>query len=262
MFGKLRKQEKITINSALIFSTVLWVIPLIYLVFYSLLGDGLGNYKAVLQLDLFPNFLINSSIIGLSVVVILVFSVALAGFGFSKMAFPGRSMLFSVCLVGLMIPPSAMLVPLFQTIKGLGWMNTYMSIIGPEVALMTPFALLITRNFFDEIPNELLEAAKIDGANSLRQFFHIIIPLGLPIMTTVGIIIFLHSWNEFLLPLAFISEKTMLTVTMAPSFFIEEYTADYNKVFAAMVLISIPIIVLYLLGQKYLQRGLTSGAIK
>lgn len=262
MFGKLRLFEKITINSLLVILMAVWIVPLLYLIFYSLLGDGWKNYIAVLQLELFPRFLINSTVVSVSVVVVLSFSVALAGYGFSKINFPGRDALFSICLIGLMIPPSAMLLPLFHTIKALGWINTYMSLIGPEIALMMPFALLITTNFFDEIPNELLEAAKIDGANSFQRFIHVILPLGLPIMTTVGIIVFLHSWNEFLLPLAFISKQEMLTVTMAPSFFIEEYTADYNKVFAAMVLISIPIIVLYLFGQKYLQRGLTSGAIK
>lgn len=262
MFGKLRFVDHVVLNAALWISCALFAIPLIYLVVYSFGRNGFQNYANVLQLDLFPQFLLNSTIIAFVVVSVLVICVALAAFGFSKLEIPGKTFLFSVCLIGLMIPPSAMLVPLFQTVKAFGWINSYLSLIGPEIALAIPFALLISRNFFDEIPNELLEAAEIDGAHTLRQFYHIILPLGLPIMITVGIIVFLHSWNEYLLPLAFISDKAMYTVTLAPSFFIDEYSGDYNSVFAAMVLISIPIIVVYLFGQKYLQRGLTSGAIK
>ncbi len=262
MLGRLKLWENVMFKSLLLLTSVIWLVPLAYLAYYSFLGDGFGNYLAVIRLGLFTRFLANSAIIVFFVVTILVLCVAFASFGFSKMHFPGRNQLFYFALFGMMIPSSAMLVPLFQTIKALGWINSYLSLIGPEIALMSSFALLITRNFFDEIPNELFEAAKMDGANSISQFFRIVLPLGLPILTTAGIIVFLHSWNEYMLPLAFISEKTMLTITMAPSFFIEEYSGDYNKVFAAMVLISIPIILLYLFGQKYLQRGLTSGAIK
>ncbi|WP_127585563.1 carbohydrate ABC transporter permease [Paenibacillus koleovorans] len=262
MFGKLKLGEKLSVYTMLTVLSLIWAVPLAYLLWYSWDGAGWGNYDAVIRLDLFPRFLINSVIVAVCVVSILLIVVALAAFGFSKMKFPGRHLLFNLALVGMMIPASAMLVPLFQTIKGLGWMNSYMSLIGPEVALMAPFALLITRNFFDEIPNELFEAARIDGAGTMSQFVRIILPLGVPILATAGIIVFLHSWNEYLMPLAFINDKSMLTITMAPQYFIEEYTADYNKVFAAMVLMSVPIVVLYLFGQKYLQRGLTSGALK
>ena len=125
-----------------------------------------------------------------------------------------------------------------------------------------PFSLLIARNAFDEIPNELLEAAEIDGSNAWGRFVRVILPLAVPVLTTVGILAFLNSWNQYIFPLVFIHEETMLTVTMAPKYFIQEYAADYHKVFAALVLITIPIVALYLFGQKYLQHGLASGAIK
>jgi len=262
MFGRLQTHEKWILYMLLFVTSALWVIPLLYLVGYSFSSGGWANYRAVLFLDLFPRILFNSFYISIIVVVALVFVVALGAYGFSKFKFPGNNTLFSICLVGLMVPPAAMLVPLFQTIKTFGWINSYLSLIGPEIALMIPFSLLITRNSFDELPNEVLEAAKIDGAGSWKQFYHIILPLGMPILITIGILGFLQSWNEYLLPVAFINDKHMLTVTMSPKFFIQEYTADYHKVFAALVLISIPIIILYIFGQKYLQRGLTSGAVK
>jgi raffinose/stachyose/melibiose transport system permease protein len=262
MFGRLKLSEKITMNSLLLLMAFIWVIPLIYLVMYSFEGGGWANYQAVLSLELFPHFLINSFIVSISVLVVLLVVVALAAFGFSKLRFPGDSSVFAICLIGLMIPPVAMLVPLFQTIKALNWMNTYMSLIGPEVAMSIPFSLLIARNSFDEIPNELLESAEIDGSNAWGKFVHIILPLAVPVLTTVGILAFLNSWNQYLFPLVFISKESMLTVTMAPKFFIQEYTSDFHKVFAALVLITIPIVILYIFGQKYMQRGLTSGAIK
>lgn len=262
MLGRLKIGEQIAFKTILSLIVIIWIMPLAYLVYYSLQGDGFGNYLAVIRLGLFTRFLANSVIVVVCVVAILVLIVALASFAFSKMQFPGRNLLFAFALFGMMIPPSAMLVPLFQTIKALEWINSYMSLIGPEIALMSAFALLITRNFFNEIPDELFEAARMDGASKIHQFYRIVLPLGMPILITAGIIVFLHSWNEYMLPLAFISERTMLTITMAPSYFIEEYSGDYNKVFAALVLISIPIMLLYLFGQKYLQRGLTSGAVK
>jgi ABC-type glycerol-3-phosphate transport system permease component len=262
VFGRLKLSEKITINLLLLILAVLWVVPMIYLVMYSFEHGGWGNYQAVLSLDLFPHFLINSFIVSASVLCILLIVVALAAFGFSKLKFPGHASVFTLCLIGLMIPPVAMLVPLFQTIKALHWMNTYMSLIGPEVAMSIPFSLLIARNAFDEIPNELLEAAEIDGSHAWGKFIHVVAPLSVPVLTTIGILAFLNSWNQYLFPLAFISDQTMLTVTMAPKYFIQEYTSDYHKVFAALVMITIPIVILYIFGQKYMQRGLTSGAIK
>lgn len=262
MFGRLQASEKWILYFLLLASSILWIVPLIYLVEYSFGNGGWHNYQAVLTLELFPRILLNSFFVSVAVVVVLVFAVALGAYGFSRHQFPGNNTLFSLSLVGLMVPPAAMLVPLFQTIKTFGWINSYLALIGPEIALMLPFSLLLARNYFDEIPNEIFEAAKIDGAGSWGQFYHVILPLGKPILITIGILGFLNSWNEYLMPLSFINEKQMLTVTMSPKFFIQEYSADYHKVFAALVLISIPVILLYLFGQKYLQRGMTSGAVK
>ncbi|TVY10971.1 carbohydrate ABC transporter permease [Paenibacillus cremeus] len=262
MFGRLQRSEKITMNVALLLLAIIWVVPMVYLVSYSLEGDGGANYGDVLSLKQFPRFLMNSFIVSTSVVVLLLITVSLAAYGFSKLKFPGDASVFAICLIGLMIPPVAMLVPLFQTIKTFHWINTYMSLVGPEVAMVIPFSLLIARNAFDEIPNELLEAAEMDGSGAWGKFVNVILPLAVPVLTTVGILAFLNSWNQYLFPLVFINKEAMLTVTMAPKFFIKEYTSDYHKVFAALVLITIPIVILYIFGQKYMQRGLTSGAIK
>ncbi|MGG1552125.1 carbohydrate ABC transporter permease [Paenibacillus ferrarius] len=262
MFGRLKLSERLSMNGALIVLALLWLVPLVYLLLYSWEGGGWDNYRAVLTLNLFPHFLMNSFIVSVSVVILLLIVVALAGFGFSKLRFPGGRTVFAICLIGLMIPPVAMLVPLFQTIKAIHWMNTYLSLIGPEVAMSIPFSLLLARNSFDDIPNELLEAAEMDGAGSWRKFVMVVVPLAVPVLTTIGILAFLNSWNQYLFPLVFINQETMLTVTMAPKFFINEYTSDYHKVFAALVLITIPIVILYIFGQKYMQRGLTSGALK
>lgn len=263
MFARLQLGEKITINLLLLLLSALWAIPLVYLVIYAFEGGGgWGNFHAVLSLHLFPLFLLNSLLVSSSVVVLLLVLVTLAAYGFSKLRFPGSSVVFAACLVGLMIPPVAMLVPLFQTVKALHWMNTYYALIAPETAMSIPFALLVARNAFDELPDEILEAAEMDGSNAWGRFVHVVLPLAVPMLTTIGILAFLNAWNQYMFPLVFISKETMMTVTMAPKFFIQEYAADYHKVFAALVLVTIPVVVLYLFGQQYMQRGLTSGAIK
>lgn len=262
LFGKLSFIEKATVHIISFISAIIWVIPILYLISYSLENEGFGNYKAVLTLDLFPRIVMNSIIVSFFVVTILLICIALGAYSFSKIKFSGSEILFGICLIGLMIPPTAMLVPIFQTIKYLHMINTYFSLIGPQIALGIPFALLITRGFFDELPDGLLEAAIIDGANVWKRFQLIVLPLGIPILTTAGILAFLNSWNEYLLPLSFINIEKMMTVTVSTRYFIDEYTADYRKVFAALVLISIPIIFIYIFGQKNLQHGLTSGAIK
>lgn len=262
MFVHLKFIDKLVLTVLLWVSGLVFSLPLVYLVTYSFGRRGIENYLNVFRLALFPRFLLNSFVIATAVVGFLVLGVALASYAFSKLDIPAKGILFNLFLIGLMIPPSAMIVPMFQTVRVLGLMNTYWSLIGPEIALIAPFALLISRSYFDEIPDALLEAATIDGANTFERFRFIVLPISVPIMTTVAIIVFLRSWNEYLLPLAFIRDRALYTVTLAPGYFIDEYTGDYNSVFAAMVIISIPVIVLFLFGQKYLQRGLTRGGVK
>lgn len=262
MFRRMPLYQKILIQSFLTIFIILWMLPIYFLVMRSFSQGGIDNYLAVLSLPLFPRFYMNSLIIAVSVLIVQLVIVIFAGYAFSKMNFPGKNILFLITLIGLMVPPAALIVPLFQLMIKLGLLNTYFSVIGPSIALWLPFALLLTRVAIDDIPKDLFEAAEIDGCTHWNKLLHVVLPLVKPILATVGVFSFLHSWNEYLLPLIFMKDQSMYTVTLSVSFFKGEYGADLGKIFAALVLIILPVVIFYLFAQRFLQRGLVSGAVK
>lgn len=263
MFSKfVGYKQRILLVSLVTILAILWSIPLLSLLVASFGIHGLGNYLEVLRLKPFPYFFMNSIIISFSTLVIRLFVVSMAAYAFSRMRFPLKNLLFYVGIVGLFAPPFTLIVPLFQTVKSFNMLDSVIGVIFPLVSFGISFNLLLFKNYFDTIPEEVFEAADIDGATHWRKFISIILPLGRPIIITGGIFTFLNSWNEYLLPLIFIKTTEKYPITLSPYYFMAEYTADYAKVYAAMIIISIPIFIVYLLGQRYLERGLTTGAIK
>jgi ABC-type glycerol-3-phosphate transport system permease component len=162
----------------------------------------------------------------------------------------------------MMMPVAGILVPLAEIQRVLGFGNTYQGLILPYVALALPFALVLLKNAYDALPDELLEAAVVDGAGQWRAFTRVLFPLTLPTLSMVGIWTFLNSWNEFLLALLFMSAPDMRTITVIPASFQLSFFVDVPKIFAALVLIQLPVVVLYTLFQRNFQRGLTAGAVK
>ena len=262
MYGLYSKRSAIISQIVLTVLAVLFATPLVIMFRVSLQGEGIQNYAAVLTHPLIPRFFLNSLIVSSSTVAIVFVSTLLSAYAFSKLNMPAKSVLYNAALVGLMIPAIALIVPLFLTIKNFGLLNHYFALIGPLSALIMPFTLVVCRNFFDEIPDSLLEAARVDGCNSFMAMLYIMIPLSKPIATVIIIWSFLQSWNEYLLGLIFMQEETMQIVTQAPQFFIGQYTQDTGKVFASLVLISLPVMVAYLLMQKFFEDSMTAGSVK
>lgn len=262
MLKQLPFYQKLLVQLFLTVFAVVWMLPVYFLVMRSLSQGGLGNYWAVLTLPLFPRFYLNSLIIAASVLIVQLAVVVFAGYAFSRMRFPGKNLLFLITLTGLMIPPAALIVPLFQLMLKLGWLNTYFSVIGPSIALGLPFSLLLTRVAMDDIPADLFEAAELDGCTHIQKLRHVAIPLVVPVLSTVSVFSILHSWNEYLLPLIFMKDQSMYTVTLSTSFFKGEYGADLGKIFAALMMIVLPVVLFYVSAQRYLQRGLAAGAVK
>lgn len=262
MFTRMPLYQKVFIQSFLVVLTIVWLLPIYFLVMRSFSQGGFDNYLAVLTMPLFPRFYLNSLIIAGAVLIAQLVIVIFAGYAFSRMNFPGKNILFLTTLVGLMIPPAALIVPLFQMMIKLGWLNQYISVIGPSIALWLPFALLLMRVAIDDIPKDLFEAAEIDGCTHFDRLFHVVLPITKPVLATVGVFSFLHSWNEYLFPLIFMKDQSMYTVTLSISFFKGEYGADLGKIFAALVLIVLPVVIFYIFAQRFLQRGLVSGAVK
>ena len=242
--------------------TILWMLPLYRLVTVSLKGDGLGNYADVIAKEGLGRYLLNSAIVTSVTVVAVLTLASIAAFAFSKLRFRGRSVLYAILLSAMMMPVAAILVPLTDIQRFLGIVNTYQGLILPYTALALPFALVLLKNAYDALPDQLLEAAVVDGAGPWRAFTKVLFPLTTPTLAMVGIWTFLNSWNEFLLALLFMSSPDMRTITVVPASFQLSFFVDVPKIFAALVLIQLPVVVLYSVFQRNFQRGLTAGAVK
>ena len=239
-----------------------FVFPLIAMVQGSLAGAGWANYGTVLSLPLLPGFFINSAIIAAAVIVIVLICTMTAAFGFSKLHIRGKEIFFWLLLACLTLPGVVLLSPLFATVTQVGAYNTLWAVILPVAALQIPFTTLLARNFVDGIPNELLEAARVDGANAARTFWYVLLPLTRPIMAAILVLVFINSWNEFLLALLFLQTPDHQTITLVPQYFVGQYNNDQTKVLAAAVLTGLPVVIAYIALQRFFERGLAAGALK
>jgi raffinose/stachyose/melibiose transport system permease protein len=262
MFSGVTRHYTWTFQVALTVLAVIFAFPLGVMVLVSLRGQGIGNYVAVLQHPMIPRFFLNSIVVTLCTIVLVYMITMLSAYAFSKLPLRGKNVLFSALLVGLLLPGVAILVPLFFTIRSLGLMNNYLALILPYTAFALPFTTLLARNFLDGLPNELIDAARIDGCNSFTALTRVVMPLSKPISVVVIIWTFLSAWNEYFLVLLFMQDDQMKTLTHAPQFFVGVYSQDTGKIFATLVLISLPIMIAYLLLQRYFESGMTSGALK
>ena len=186
----------------------------------------------------------------------------MAAYGFSKLHIRAREVYFWLLLACLTLPEVVLLAPLFTTATRLGLYDTYWAVILPLAALQVPFAVLLTRNFINGLPDELFEAARVDGANSFRGFIYLVIPLTRPIAAAVLIFTLIGAWNDYLMPLVFLQSPNMQTITLVPQFFVGEFSNDQTKILASAVITAIPEVVAYLCLQRLFERGLSAGAIK
>ncbi|MGN6446344.1 carbohydrate ABC transporter permease [Amnibacterium sp.] len=226
-------------------------------------GAGFAaNYAAVLTQTPFLQSTFNSAVISLGVIALVFVCTMLAGYAFAKMRFRGKRLVFNAILVGLVLPTIALIVPLFIMVQRLDLFNNYLAVIVPLATTIIPFTLLLTRNSLANIPDEVLEAARLDGCSSFGSLVRIVLPLSRPITAVIIVWAFLQGWNEFFLPLLFFQDPSLSTVTTIPLYFTSTYGSDQPKIFAALVLICLPVVIAYLGLQKFFERGLSAGAIK
>lgn len=204
----------------------------------------------------------NSVIITLASVGAVILFASMFAYAVSKYAFPGRRALFTYILLGLALPARLAVVPLFFLLKQLNLLDTHIGLVLTYTAVNLPFATLVLKNFIDNIPNELLEAAKIDGATPFHIYRTIIVPLIIPAVSIVCIVTFVNVWNDFFFPLVFLSDRNKATITLAVSIFFSEYSTRWDMLFASLTLAIAPSILLYILLSRYFVAGVTAGAIK
>nr|WP_237155031.1 carbohydrate ABC transporter permease [Oryzibacter oryziterrae] len=215
-------------------------------------GSGLSHYVG------------NSLFVAISTAILTILVSVLAGYGFSRFRFPMKAMLFVLILATLMVPFQSILTPLFLILAALNLQNTLTGLVLIYVTLQLPFSVFMMRNAFDAVPNEIAEAARIDGVKGLRMLVFVLGPLVLPGVVSVGLIAFLNAWNEFLAALVFLTDqdKYTLPVLMTAVRSGRFGAIDWGALQAGVTVMMIPCIVLFVALQRYYIRGLTAGAVK
>ena len=222
----------------------------------------LDNLTEAWTVGRFGIYFKNSVIISVADVIGMVIISSLAGYAFARLKFPGQKILLYGLLVGLTIPVAAIIIPLYLTMRDFRLLNTYGSVIIADIALAAPIFVFIMRAFFKDLPAELDDAARIDGANEFEIFWQIMLPLARPGLLTVALLEFLWSWNDLLLPLVFLVSDELRTLPVGMLFFQGRFTIDYGLMSAGVLIISLPVTILFLIFQKDFVKGLASGALK
>jgi raffinose/stachyose/melibiose transport system permease protein len=212
-----------------------------------------------------PDFWIqlrNSTIVAaLSTVIVVLFS-ALAAFVIARREFPGREVAYTIFTLGLLFPSTVAILPLLILVRDLGLLNSPLGLALPEAAFGLPLTIIILRPFFRSVPVELEDAAAIDGCGPLGFFFRILLPLSRPALVTVSVLAIVASWNQFLLPLVMLSDADTWTLPLGLTNFSTQYTTDTARILAYTSLALVPALVFYLVAERQLIGGLTSGAVK
>ncbi len=219
-----------------------------------------ANYPATLQALPFHWYYFNSTVVSVSSTFIQIGASSLGAFAFARLRFKGRDSLFLMYLATLMIPFQVTMIPNFIIVtKVLDWYNTYNALILPTA--FSAFSVFLLRQFFRSLPMEMDEAARMDGASSFRIWWQIIMPLSGPALAALGIFVFLGSWNSFLWPLIVTTSDRMRTIPVGLSAFQGQYNTQWNLLMAGSVIALLPVLVVYMLGQTWFQRGITLSGL-
>lgn len=219
------------------------------------------NYVDVLTSSTFWQQIGNSTIVGVSTTIGVVVLGVMVSFVLARYHFHGRAVMYSLFAAGLMFPMTVAITPLYILVKDLGLMNSLAGVILPQIGFGLPVTVIILVPFLKAIPDEIEEAASIDGASRLGFFFRMVVPLSLPGVVTTGILAFVASWNSYLLPLFILSDQTMYTLPLGVQAFASQYSVDTAKVLAFTSLSMIPALIFFTLFERRIVGGLT-GAVK
>lgn len=221
----------------------------------------LDNYQHVWSsLDYFPNYVFNSIFVTASVVTLNVFLDSLAAFAFARLRFPGRDRIFTFFLVTMLIPAPTLLIPLYLLMRSFGWLDTYWALIMPGAT--TAFGIFLMWQYMKGLPHDYLEAARIEGANDFTIYWRIYLPLSRPALATLAVFTFITVWNDYLWPLVATSSESMRTVTVGVALLQSNHVFTWVWLMTGATISVVPVIIFYLLTQRYYMAGLTAGSIK
>jgi multiple sugar transport system permease protein len=219
------------------------------------------NYVDTWKLLPFATWLWNTVVIvGLSMAGAILTS-SMAGYGFARLRFPGRGLLFSICLATMMLPSIVTLIPKFILFTKLGWVNTNLPLWVPAWFGGDAFFIFLCRQFFLTIPHELDEAARIDGASSWRIYGQLMLPLSKPVLATMAIFAFQGGWNDFLGPLIYLPDREKMTLAVGLNTMLGMYQTNWNYLMAASTLMTLPVVLIFFLAQRHFIRGITTTGL-
>ena len=224
----------------------------------------LSAYEEGLSSGIFSKYLLNSIFVSGMVVIGTVSSAALVGFGFARLRSRMKNFLFMLVLATMMIPSSVTLIPVYSIYSKIGWIDTYLPLIVPAFTGGGAFSIFLIKQFFEAIPNELVESSKIDGAGGGTIFWKMFLPNSKPVLLVVIIFAFVNSWNDFFAPLIFLINPEKFTVAIGLNTFRNSYGAamDIAPLMAMATLSVLPILLLFVFAQKYFVQGITTTGLK
>jgi multiple sugar transport system permease protein len=269
------KRATMLVNGMLIAGAIVVAFPLLWMFSVSFMPRGaasafppplwppeptLENYKELFSRHEAWRYMANSALISALATAIALVLNTMAGYAFAKLRFTGRERIFQILLGALVIPAQVTMIPLFAMVKAMGLVSTYGGVVIPSMA--SAFGVFLVRQYALSLPDELLEAARIDGASEWRIFRSIVVPLLKPIVITLGILTFLATWNDFMWPLIVLTDQKMHTLPVALAGLSREHVQDYELMMAGAVITVLPVLVLFLALQRYYIAGILAGSVK
>ncbi len=271
------RAKNLMLYGILIAMSILYLLPLYWMISTSLKQTGSemmippqwipnpvvwSNYVDVFVQVSLSLYIRNSLIVTLTATAFGVLTASLAGYGFARTRFPGRNFLFMCCIASLMLPETVTLIPEFMLFRQIGWVNTFLPLIVPWSLAGSAFAVFLFRQYCLTIPVELDEAARVDGASTLRIWWAIIVPLSKAVLATIAILSFIHHWNEFLRPLIYLGRPELRTLALGLRAFRGEYQLAWNYMMAVALIMLLPILALFFLAQRQFVQGIAMTGIK
>ncbi|TAN52802.1 MAG: carbohydrate ABC transporter permease [Methylococcaceae bacterium] len=267
--------QKLLINGLLLLGALLTLFPLLWMLAVSLMPamdatqippplfpdhPTLDHYQVLFQRLNLGRYLLNSFGVALAVTALSLLFNSMAGYAFAKLRFPGRQTLFGVLLASMILPAQVAMLPLFLMLKNFGWVNSYTGLIVPGMASI--FGIFLIRQYALTLPDSLLDAARVDGAGEFQVYGWVVLPLLKPILVTLAIFTFLGCWNDFMWPLILLADQDLYTLPVALANLLGEHVQDTELMMAGSVLTIAPVLLLFLLLQKYYIEGLMLGSVK
>ena len=260
---------------ALTLMALIWVVPLLWAVVTAFKNEAqagalplswipeggftLDSFRQVLTGSNLPLWMLNSVIVAVVVTAITVLISAMAAYGFSRTLFRGRKALFALTIAAIMVPPQILIVPLFRQMLALGLVDTYAGIILPQ--LVAPVMVFVLKKFFDAIPIELEEAARMDGAGSFRVFWQIVLPLSRSVLAAVSIFVFIGAWNNFLWPFIVTNDPDLMTMPVGLATVKNAFGVTFAADMAGATIAALPLLIVFVLFQRHIIRGVATTGL-